>query len=119
MTTTGPSISTTKLRTKLGTEFQIALVLAANANVSWTGATGRSQVRRSDGTLVFDFGTVNASLDGDGNATLTFTATGTNTNSWPVGMELYVDIWYQTGSYGPRATPTYRLYVDDGPTDVP
>jgi len=117
LTTTGQSINSTKLYTKVGEEFQVAVVLAANANTSWTGCTGTAQVRNENDALIYDFGTVNATLDGDGNATLTFTAASAATLLWNAGT-YYVDFSYETTSYGPRMTPTFRVIVSDGPTNL-
>lgn len=118
MTTSGRTVSDTKWYTKLGEEFQVSLVLAANADIDWSGATGKGQLRRDDGTLVHDFGTANGTLDGDGNCTLTFTANSASTSTWPVGRELFVDFSFQTGAYGPRLTKTFRVIVADGPTNL-
>ena len=118
VTIRGVSVSSTQWATKRGARFTRTIVLPATDGVSWTGATGTSQLRDDRGTLVYDFGTQTASVNGDGSANIVFDAPSSATLLWAEGVYWWDAFWKLSTTYGPTPTLTYRVNVADGPTDL-
>ena len=118
VTTSGSFLSSTRLEVKRGQRFTVTYRLPATDGVSWTGATGKSQIRNADGTLLYQFSDATASVNTDGSADLIFNAPSSATLLWLTGVYWWDAFWQLGSTYGPTPTKTYKLTVSDGPTDL-
>ena len=116
VSTSGSIIATERFDLKRGERFTVAVQIQPEDGITFTGMTGTAQLRKSDGTLMQDFGTVTATIDGDGVATMVFDATTTQTDDWYAGTYWWDARWSIGSTYGPKCTPTYKVTVYEGPT---
>jgi hypothetical protein len=107
------------LTTKRGEQFAVRWDIAASTSVAWTGLVGYCMIRDAADVQLHTFGTVTATINVDGSATIVFQAEKASTSTWVAG-DYYIDFSCEiVGSFGPKMTPTYKLKVYDGPTNVP
>lgn len=107
------------LTTKRYEQFAVRWTLAADPDVNWAGVVGYCMIRSAADVQLHTFGTVSATINVDGSATIVFIAEKADTSTWVAG-DYYIDFSCEiVGSFGPKMTPTYKLKVYDGPTNVP
>ena len=118
MTTKGLSVDASNpIYKKRYEDIAFAFSFAASDSVDWTGLVIKGQLRTSDDRLIWDSGTVSASVAGDGSASSTITIPSATTGTLEEGT-YYVDFFFWGNSVTKSATKTYLIKLADGPTNL-
>lgn len=116
LTTTGPSVSGTPIRKKRFEDINFNFTFAAATGVDWTGLRLQSQLRNDRDQLIWSSGEITGTVtSGVGTATITIPSATTGALAEAV---YYIDFIYWSSTVGKTATPTYKLIISDGPTDL-
>jgi hypothetical protein len=118
MTTKGQSVdSANPIYKKRYEDISFAFSFAASDSVSWSGLMLKGQLRAYDDRLIWDSGTVSASVSGDGSASSTITIPSATTGLLDEGT-YYIDFFFWGSSVNKSATKTYLIKLADGPTNL-
>jgi hypothetical protein len=118
LTTTGQSVdSANPIYKKRYEDISFAFAFAASESVSWSGLTLKGQLRNASDQLIWDSGSVSATIAGSGAASATITIPSATTGTLEAGT-YYVDFFFWANAVTKSATKTYLIKLADGPTNL-
>lgn len=117
LTTRGPSVEAQVIKKKRYEDIKFAFSFAASDSVDWSGTQVTGQLRNINDTLLWDSGTISASVSGDGSASATATIPSATTGTLSEGT-YYIDFFFWGDEVTKSATKTYVIKLADGPTNL-